>query len=57
LDENQVFDRIKMREGSEKSNPIQANKKPEAAGGAGTGAFNSLFGFAKSTLQRTLNLG
>lgn len=54
-----MFNRIKMREGSEKNisvaNKGVANKKQEST--AATGAFNSLFGFAKNTLQRTLNLG
>jgi hypothetical protein len=46
-----------MREGSEKSTSVNSKapaKKAEAASG---GTFNSLFGFAKNTLQKTLNLG
>lgn len=48
-----------MREGNEKKDSASSankngNKKAEPAA---TGAFNSLFGFARNTLQRTLNFG
>ncbi len=59
LDENQVFDRLKMREGSEKresgSSSGPASNRPNQQ--QSTSAFNSLFGFARNTLQKTLNLG
>jgi hypothetical protein len=48
-----------MREGNDKKDSTSSankngNKKAEPAA---TGAFNSLFGFARNTLQRTLNFG
>lgn len=35
----------------------QSNQKPVAQPQSGGGTFSSLFGFAKNTLNKTLNLG
>ena len=54
LDQNQVFDRLKMREpGAGSQTKIATAAKTQQA----SSTFNSLFGFAKNTLQKTLNLG
>ncbi len=60
LDEIQVYDRLKMREGAERTdvaNTNNANGNKKQTQQQSTSAFNSLFGFAKNTLQKTLNLG
>ena len=59
LDPNTVLDRMKMRESNGESGK-KAESKPaqgqQGAGGMG-GAFSSIFGFAKSSLQEALDLG
>lgn len=59
LDPNLVIDRMGMREStgdsSKKGDPKP--NQPAQAGGKVGGAFSSIFGFAKSSLQKTLNLG
>lgn len=62
LDAKVVFERVKMKEGTEgnggnspvKSNTQQSGGNNNAGGG---GAFSNLFGFAKNSLQKTLNMG
>ena len=52
LDANVVFDRLKMREAGEAGK--KADKPQQTQGG---GTFSSLFGFAKNSISKTLNLG
>jgi len=59
LDPNVILDRLKMREPGD-IQPKKDTAKPQQqqpASGAGGNAFSSFFGFAKSSLQKTLNLG
>ena len=57
LDPNVIYERVKMREpGDPAAKKTEANKPQQAANGGGN-AFSSFFGFAKSSLQKTLNLG
>ena len=51
LDPNVIFDRVKMRD------PNDPSKKGEAKDQQNAGGFSSFFGFAKNSLQKTLNLG
>lgn len=48
-----------MRESNGESGKKPENKPAQGQQGAGGmgGAFSSIFGFAKSSLQKTLNLG
>lgn len=46
-----------MREGSEKRDSSNTASTAKPAQQQTTSAFNSFFGFAKNTLQKTLNLG
>jgi hypothetical protein len=55
LDPQVIFDRIKMRDPNDTSKKL--DPKAQASQGNGGGAFSSFFGFAKSSLQKTLNLG
>ena len=54
LDSTVIFDRMKMRNANEIGKKTEANKPQQQQTG---GAFSSFFGFAKSSLQKTLNLG
>lgn len=57
LDPNVILDRLKMREpGDVSTKKADAKPQQQAANGGGN-AFSSFFGFAKSSLQKTLNLG
>lgn len=57
LDPNVVYNRMKMREDGEKSGTsISPDKKDNIQNQTG-GGFSSLFGFAKNSLQKTLNFG
>lgn len=53
IDPHVVFDRMKMRDASESGK--KADKPQQQQGGGG--ALSNLFGFAKNSLSRTLNLG
>ena len=53
LDPSLVFDRVKMREPGEGGKKVEGKPAQPAAGSA----FSNFFGFAKSSLQKTLNLG
>lgn len=60
LDAEKIYERLKMKEGKPDSSAKGGQKKiemgqqpqPQQAG-----TFSSLFGFAKNTFNRTLNLG
>lgn len=62
LDGPKIFQRIRMKDQGPNSTtkPVQPATQPvpqqNQAGGVG-GTFSSLFGFAKNTLNKTLNLG
>jgi hypothetical protein len=53
LDPHVIFDRVKMRSPSDPSKKGEPKAQQPAAGGG----FSSFFGFAKNSLQKTLNLG
>ena len=56
LESGKVYDRLKMKEVND--TPSKPQQKPQAQQNQQqSGAFSSLFGFAKNTLGRTLNLG
>jgi hypothetical protein len=59
IDAGVVLDRMKMRDPTGDSSNKAATKpnQPAAQSSAVGGAFSSIFGFAKSSLQKTLNLG
>lgn len=59
LDSNVVLERMRMREqNGETPKKTESKPAPAAQGGSGVGgAFSSIFGFAKNSLQKTLNLG
>lgn len=59
LEPNTVLDRMRMREANGESGKKPENRPAQGQQGAGGmgGAFSSIFGFAKSSLQKTLNLG
>ena len=58
LDPNIVYDRLKMRQPGDLSAKKADAKPQQQAVSSGSGhAFSSFFGFAKSSLQKTLNLG
>ncbi len=58
LDSNIINDRIKMRDPNDGSTKKIENKAATNTNtGSVGGTFSSLFGFAKSSLQKTLNLG
>jgi len=64
LDAAKVFERIRMKDLGPNSSPTQTVKPAPPVSSqlsssqqAVTGAFSSLFGFAKNTLNKTLNLG
>ena len=54
LDSNVIFDRIKMRDPSD---PSKKSEGKSQGSSGNSGGFSSFFGFAKSSLQKTLNLG
>lgn len=56
LDPNVIYERVKMREPGDPTVKKNEAKPQQASGGSGN-AFSSFFGFAKSSLQKTLNLG
>lgn len=56
LDPNVIYDRVKMRDPNDPS-AKKAESKAAASPSSGGGGFSSFFGFAKSSLQKTLNLG
>lgn len=58
LDAQKVFDRLRMKEGTEGKSDKKAptTQQPPQQGSSG-GTFSSLFGFAKNTFGKTLNLG
>lgn len=53
LDPNVIFDRVKMRDPTDPTKRGEAKPQPAAGGGG----ISSFFGFAKNSLQKTLNLG
>lgn len=59
LDSNVVLERMRMREqNGEAPKKSESKPAPPTQGGSGVGgAFSSIFGFAKNSLQKTLNLG
>ena len=62
IDPKLVFERVKMKDGSETNSPTksggnQHNSGTSGGNNSGGGAFSSLFGFAKNSLQKTLNMG
>jgi hypothetical protein len=59
LDPQVVLERMRMREHTgETVKKSEVKPAPPAQGGSGMGgAFSSIFGFAKNSLQKTLNLG
>lgn len=56
FDHNVIYDRVKMRDPNDPSSKKTESKAPANASSGG-GGFSSFFGFAKSSLQKTLNLG
>ena len=52
---------MKMKDANDKSVNPTANENKTVSGTSGTssmgGAFSSIFGFAKNSIQKTLNLG
>lgn len=59
MDANVVFGRMKMNQqlGDAPKKQDKAAPAAQAQPAAGGGAFSSFFGFAKNSLQKTLNLG
>lgn len=57
LDPQVIFDRVKMRDPSDPSKKADPKVPAASQPGNGGGAFTSFFGFAKTSLQKTLNLG
>ena len=52
-DADLVFSRIKMKDVEKSTAEATVSKEAPSSGGT----FSSLFGFAKSSLQKTLNIG
>jgi len=58
LDSAKIFDRARMKDqGTNSPTRVQTQAQNNTQQSAGSGTFSSLFGFAKTTLNKTLNLG
>ena len=63
LDSNVIYERMKMKDASDGTKKVENTSAPvvggkPASGPSGMGgAFSSIFGFAKNSIQKTLNLG
>lgn len=58
LDPTVIYDRMKMKDPLEAGKKVEVGKPAQPAATAGVGGtFSSFFGFAKNSLQKTLNLG
>lgn len=58
MDANKVYDRLCMKDSLVSATAKPSTSQPVASNqGAQGGTFSSLFGFAKNTFNKTLNLG